>query len=81
MTLAEVYTEMKTCEAKVKQLQEEVLAEKDKNVAKAKLDEMIIVARRAYVLNTTLNAAIFAKLKVENKKLVNKIKEARQKVQ
>ena len=79
MTMSEVFNEMKECEAKVRQLQKEVMAENDKYIAMAKIDEMLILAKRASELDTLHKSLLTAKLKMETKKLSQKLKEMRTK--
>ena len=73
-TLTEVFNEKKACEAKVRQLQKDVMAETDKSIAMAKIDEMIALAKRAGELDTLHRTLLTAKLKAESDKILRRIK-------
>ena len=79
MTLSEVFNEMETCEARIKELQREVMAETDKNIAMAKLDEMVALAKRVAELDTLHKSLLTAKLAVEKAKMIKTLREIKQK--
>lgn len=74
MTRKDIEKEMKTCNLRIRQLQREMLTEDDFAVAKTKIDEMVLLAKRVSELDTMNKNMILIELKTKTDKLINNIK-------